>query len=230
MKENFIHVCFVIDESGSMAMSQSDVIGGFKTVIDEQRENKEGTCAVSLFKFEDDVTEVYRGKDVKDVEYLDKHTYSPGGCTAMNDGIGTAIDRIGKWLDGMKEGEKPEKNLIVIMIDGMENASKEYTGQQVRDMIKHQEEKYNWTFMYLGTDITDAKAAVDLGITNRGYSSRDNLSMSYACVNSIVTTYRNTEGSYETKCCAMSDVISGATAAMNDSYEKEIGKKIENNE
>ena len=230
MKENFIHVCFVIDESGSMAMSQTDVIGGFKTVIDEQRENKEGTCAVSLFKFEDEVTEVYRGKDVKDVEYLDKHTYSPGGCTAMNDGIGTAIDRIGKWLDGMKEDEKPEKNLIVIMTDGMENASKEYTGQQVRDMIKHQEEKYNWTFMYLGTDITDAKAAVDLGISNRGYSSRDNLSMSYTCVNSIVSAYRNTEGSYEVKCNAMSDVISGATAAMNDSYEKEIGKKIENNE
>ena len=230
MKENFIHVCFVIDESGSMYASQSDVIGGFKSVIDEQKANKEGTCSVSLFKFEDEVTEVYRGKDVNDVEYLTEKTYKPGGCTAMNDGIGTAIDRIGKWLDGMKEDEKPEKNLIVIMTDGMENASKEYTGQKVRDMIKHQEEKYNWTFMYLGTDITDAKAAVDLGIANRGYSSRDNLSLAYTSVNSIVSAYRNTEGSYEVKCCAMNDVISGATAAMTDSYEKEIGKKIENND
>ena len=136
MKENFIHVCFVIDESGSMCGSQSDVIGGFKRVIDEQKAIKDGTCSVSLFKFEDEVTEVYRGKDVNDVEYLDEHTYKPGGCTAMNDGIGTAIDRIGKWLDGMKEEDKPEKNLIVIMTDGMENASKEYTGKQVRDMIK----------------------------------------------------------------------------------------------
>ena len=230
MKENFIHVCFVIDESGSMAISQTDVIGGFKTVIDEQKENKEGTCSVSLFKFEDEVTEVYRGKDINDVEYLDKHSYSPGGCTAMNDGIGTAIDRIGKWLDGMKEEDKPEKNLIVIMTDGMENASKEYTGQQVRDMIKHQEEKYNWTFMYLGTDITDAKAAVDLGISNRGYSSRDNLSLAYTSINSIVSTYRNTKGSYDVKCCAMNNAISGSTAAMTAEYEAEIGKKIENND
>jgi hypothetical protein len=213
-----------------MALSQSDVIGGFKTVIDEQKANNKGTCSVSLFKFEDDVTEVYRGKDVNDVEYLTEQTYKPGGCTAMNDGIGTAIDKIGKWLDGMKEEDKPEKNLIVIMTDGMENASKEYTGKQVRDMIKHQEEKYNWTFMYLGTDITDAKAAVDLGINYRGFSSRGDVTAAYACVNSVVSNYRNTVGDYEAKNCALELTISGSTAAMNDKYEKEIGKKIENND
>ena len=230
MKENFIHVCFVIDESRSMCSSQSDVIGGFKRVIDEQKAIKDGTCSVSLFKFEDEVTEVYRGKDVNDVEYLDEHTYKPGGCTAMNDGIGTAIDRIGKWLDGMKEEDKPEKNLIVIMTDGMENASKEYTGKQVRDMIKHQEEKYSWTFMYLGTDITDAKAAVDLGISNRGYSDRGDLSLAYASISSVVSCYRNTSGNADVKAMAMSDAISGCTATMNTSYEKKIGKKIANND
>lgn len=230
MKENFIHVCFVIDESGSMCSSQSDVIGGFKRVIDEQKAIKDGTCSVSLFKFEDEVTEVYRGKDVNDVEYLDEHTYKPGGCTAMNDGIGTAIDRIGKWLDGMKEEDKPEKNLIVIMTDGMENASKEYTGKQVRDMIKHQEEKYSWTFMYLGTDITDAKAAVDLGISNRGYSDRGDLGLAYASISSVVSCYRNTSGNADVKAMAMSDAISGCTATMNTSYEKKIGKKIANND
>ena len=213
-----------------MCGSQSDVIGGFKRVIDEQKAIKDGTCSVSLFKFEDEVTEVYRGKDVNDVEYLDEHTYKPGGCTAMNDGIGTAIDRIGKWLDGMKEEDKPEKNLIVIMTDGMENASKEYTGKQVRDMIKHQEEKYSWTFMYLGTDITDANAAVDLGISNRGYSDRGSLGLAYADVSSIVTCYRNTAGDAEIKAMAMSDAISGCTATMNTSYEKKIGKKIANND
>ena len=124
MKENFIHVCFVIDESGSMTGSESDVIGGFKKVIDDQKAVKEGSCAVSLFKFATKAEEVYRGKDVKDVEYLDNKTYSPGGSTAMNDGIGLAIDTVGKWLDGMKEEDKPEKNLIVIMTDGYENNSR----------------------------------------------------------------------------------------------------------
>lgn len=230
MKENFIHVCFVVDESGSMMMSQSDVIGGFKRVIDEQKAVKDGTCAVSLFKFSDKVTEVYRGKDVNEVEYLNESTYAPGGMTAMNDGIGVAIDNIGKWLDGMKESEKPEKNLIVIMTDGMENASKEYTGERIREMIKHQEDKYSWTFMYLGTDITDAKAAVDLGIKYRGFSSRKDVSANYLSVSSVVTAYRNTSGSYETKCCALAENLDNSLTAMNSKYETETGTKIENND
>lgn len=230
MKENFIHVVFVVDESGSMMTSQSDVIGGFKRVIDEQKAVTDGTCAVSLYKFADKVTEVYRGKDVKEVDYLDEHNYAPGGLTAMNDGIGVAIDSIGKWLNSMKESEKPEKNLVVIMTDGMENNSKEYTGERVREMIKHQEDKYNWTFMYLGTDITDAQAAVSLGIKSRGFSARKDVTANYLAVSSAISTYRNTEGSYETKCCALSENLDATLNAMNSKYETETGKKIENND
>ena len=230
MKENFIHVCFVIDESGSMTTSQSDVIGGFKRVVDEQKAIADGTCAVSLFKFNQTVTEVYRGKDVNEVEYINEHTYAPGGMTAMNDGIGTAIDTIGKWLDSLDESEKPEKNLIVIMTDGMENASREYSLERVREMIKHQEEKYNWTFMYLGTDITDASAAISLGISSRGYSSRSNFAGNYDTVNQVLSCYRTTLGSVETKSAVASDMISKSLELMNETYEKEIGKKIENND
>ena len=71
MKENFVHVVFVIDESGSMAGTENDVIGGFKRVIDEQKAVENGTCSVSFYKFADKVTEVYKGKDVNEVEYLD---------------------------------------------------------------------------------------------------------------------------------------------------------------
>lgn len=230
MKENFIHVCFIVDESGSMMSSQSDVIGGFKRVIDEQKAVKDGTCSVSLFKFSDKVKEVYRGKDVNSVEYLDENNYAPGGMTAMNDGIGVAIDAIGKWLDGMKESEKPEKNLIVIMTDGLENASREYTSERVREMIKHQEDKYSWTFMYLGTDITDAQAAVDLGIKYRGFSARKDVAANYLSVSSVVTAYRNTTGSYETKCMALAENLDSSLTAMNSKYEDETGTKIKNNE
>ena len=66
MKANFIHVCFVVDSSGSMATSIDDVKGGFKKIIEEQKANTEGECAVSYFDFNSKVTEVYRGKNVKD--------------------------------------------------------------------------------------------------------------------------------------------------------------------
>ena len=65
MKENFVHIIFVIDESGSMYNAVDDVIGGFKKVVDEQRENTNGTCAVSYYKFADKVKEVYLLKDIK---------------------------------------------------------------------------------------------------------------------------------------------------------------------
>ena len=58
MKENYINVVFIIDESGSMYSSKEDVIGGFKKVIDEQKQIKEGKCTVSLYTFEDDVRAV----------------------------------------------------------------------------------------------------------------------------------------------------------------------------
>ena len=228
MKSNFIHVCFIIDESGSMGGSESDVIGGFKRVIDEQKAIKEGTCSVSLFKFATNVSEVYVGKDVNEVEYLDGK-YVPGGMTAMNDGIGTAIDRIGKWLDGMNEDDKPEKNLIVIMTDGEENNSQEYSFEKVKEMIKHQEEKYNWTFMYLGTDITDASAAVSYGFKNRGYSSRANVTANYDVVNLSVSAYRTTSGNAYVKSMAIDQAITTGCADLTEDYENTSGVKIDKN-
>lgn len=228
MKENFIHVCFVIDESGSMSGTESDIIGGFKKVIDEQKAIENGKCAVSLYKFDSKVTELYVGKDVNEVEYLDENSYRPGGCTAMNDAIGTAIDNIGKWLNDMDESERPEKNLIVIMTDGEENSSVEYSFDKVKDMIKHQEEKYNWTFMYLGADISDGAYAQSYGFGTRLYSTKKSLSKSYDMINCVTANYRNFTGStadrYDNFCLN----ISSSVASLNEDYEAETGNKITN--
>lgn len=229
MKENFIHVCFVIDESGSMAGTESDIIGGFRKVVDEQRAVKDGKCAVSLYKFNDRVSEIYIGKDVNEIDYLDDKSYRPGGCTAMNDAIGTAIDKIGKWLSDMDEAERPEKNLVVIMTDGEENSSSEYSLKKVKEMIKHQEEKYNWTFMYLGADITDAAYAKSYGFENRMYSSKDNLNKSYDTINTALNCYRSAKGSYEERNSLWLSGFEASIDNMNTAYENETGKKITNN-
>lgn len=197
-KKNFVHVCFVIDESGSMGGTEQDVIGGFKKVVDEQKENKEGICSVSYYKFASDVEKVFIGKDVNEVEYLDGK-YNPGGLTALFDGVGTAIDEIGKWLDAMPEDEKPEKNLIVIMTDGGENNSKEYSASRIKEMIKHQEDKYSWSFVYMGSDLSNADDANSMGIKTRCFSSRGDYMNNYLTVSKALNCYRNTTGSYEEK-------------------------------
>ena len=123
MKEKLIHVVFVVDSSGSMSGSEQDVIGGFKKTIDEQKKIKDGDCIVSLYEFASDVKQVYLGKSLNEIDGLD---YTVGGMTRLYDGMGTAIDEVGRWLADKPEEERPSKNLIVVITDGGENSSYEY--------------------------------------------------------------------------------------------------------
>ena len=188
MKSNLLHICFVLDESGSMYNSVDDVIGGFQKLIDEQKGEKNGECIISLYRFSDTVKKDYIGKPVDEVSKL---IYSPGGCTAMNDGVGTAIDEIGKWLSDMDESERPSKNMIVIMTDGQENASKEYNFDTVKAKIKHQEEKYSWTFVYMGTNLQDLKDANRLGIKMRSVSGSRNIATNYSHIDTYAKALRS---------------------------------------
>ena len=224
MKANYIHVCFVIDKSGSMFSSIKDVEGGFKRIIEEQKQVKDGECSISLYTFNDVVEEVYLGKPIDEVKEIDYH---PGGCTAMNDGIGTAIDNVGKWLNTMKEEDKPSKNLIVIMTDGLENASKEYTLQDVKDRIKHQEEKYNWTFMFLGADLTDTKDADELGLNYRSFTTKKNMFKNYDMINTATTLYRSAVASEAE--VTMDSYLMAESAVLNNEFEEEMKKKDNNN-
>ena len=188
MKSNLLHICFVLDESGSMYNSIDDVTEGFQKLIDEQKKEKNGECIISLYRFSNTVKKDYIGKPVDEVPRL---TYSPGGCTAMNDGVGTAIDEIGKWLSDMDESERPSKNMIVIMTDGKENASKEYDFDVVKKKIKHQEEKYSWTFVYMGINLQDLRDANRLGIKMRSVSDSRNITANYSYIDTYATALRN---------------------------------------
>ena len=147
--------------------------------------------------------------------------------TAMNDGIGTAIDRVGEWLRDMPESERPEQNLIVIMTDGEENSSHKYTLSKVKEMIQHQTEKYSWRFMYIGTDITTTKDADSLGIKMSAYSSRSNYGNSYDFINTATNAYRMSKGiSSDAKRSVMDSNLSKGAAALTASTEAELGVKI----
>ena len=210
MKSNYIHVCFVIDRSGSMYDSTQDVEGGIQKVIEEQKAVKDGTCSVSLFEFDTKINQRFLFKDVNE---FPEYKFTTGGLTAMNDGIGTAIDVIGKKLSEMPEEERPEQNLFVIITDGYENASKEYTFEQVKEKIKHQEEKYSWKFIYFGVDITDRSQANKLGLGTQGYMSRKDLSNSYSIVGSAATCYRTASGDSTAKFAVMDSWIE---SSIND--------------
>ena len=226
MKSNFIHVCFIIDESSSMWTSVSDVRGGFQRIIDEQKANENGTCAISIFRFATTPKEAdFIMKDIKEVENM--LVYNPSGCTAMYDGIGVAIDEIGERLAAMPEEERPEKNLIVIMTDGEENSSHAYQPSKVKEMIKHQEDKYSWTFLYIGTDISNTADADRVGVGYKFATTRGKMYKGYDTINSVVSCYRNTLGDAHTKGVAMFNALEAEITTNNAEYLADTGVKID---
>lgn len=218
MKDNFIHIAFIIDKSGSMFGSESDVKGGFAKVITEQKANNIGQCAISLYQFSDYVEKYFIGKDINEVDAnLD---YKLGGWTAMNDAIGMAITEIGKWLSDMPEEERPCKNMIVIMTDGEENASMEYSLDHVKSMIEEQTNKYSWEFVYMGTDITNTKDVDNLGISSRVYATRDDHVNHYDLINSTVTNYRSMDAE------TANALFTSSVADMNAEYCAKTGLNL----
>lgn len=223
MKDNLVHVCFVIDHSGSMYGSEGDVIGGYKKIIEEQQENPVGDCLVSMYQFGSTVEKYYIGKNIKELSGLN---YQLSGCTALYDAVGTAIDEVGEWLSAMPEEERPSANLIVIMTDGEENVSRRYSGSKVREMIQHQESKYSWKFMYLGADISNAKDAIDMGISNYAATTKLNMGRQYDTVNSVLSA---------TRCAKAIDAVAtmdycmtSSLADLNTEYSKETGIDLTN--
>jgi hypothetical protein len=164
-------------------------------------------------------------KDVNEVSSFLR--YHPSGCTALYDGVGTAIDEIGKVLADMPEDQRPEKNLIVIMTDGEENSSREYQPSRIKEMIKHQEDKYNWTFLYIGTDITNTQDADRIGIGRRFATTRGKLGKSYDTINSVMSCYRMTKGDAALKGATMDMFLDAEITANNLEYSKDTGINID---
>lgn len=231
LNPKWLNICFIIDKSGSMYPSTQDVIGGFNKIIDEQKAIKDGKVTVSLYTFNEKVTEEYLGIDINDIK---EFKYNAGGSTAMNDGIGVGIDNVGKWLHAkdVNGEEMPSKTLVVVMTDGMENASREYSLKTVQEKIKEQTEKYSWEFVYQGCDITTSKAADELGIRTRSFSSKKNLYKNYDMINSAVTCYRsmvNAGASLDSATLSFCDTLNEEALKATTEYEAEIGKKISTN-
>lgn len=151
-------IVVVLDRSGSMAVVRKDMEGGFDHLIEEQKKAP-GKCRVTLAQFDDQYELVYSGVPVGKVPKL--HLY-PRGYTALLDALGKTINETETRLSSIKE--KPQV-LFVVITDGAENASKEFTGEQVFDMIKHKRDKSHWEFVFLGANQDAIKTATNLGIS-----------------------------------------------------------------
>src|SRR5690349_20776387 len=161
--KNKTDITIILDRSGSMESVKSDTIGGFNSFLSEQQKI-DGEASLSLVQFDDQYEVVYEDKDIRDAAKLTEATFQPRGSTALLDAIGRTVNAVGGRLAALPEAERPDKVLMVIMTDGFENASHEFSAAQVSKMINHQREVYSWEFMFIGANQDAVLSANEIGI------------------------------------------------------------------
>jgi hypothetical protein len=158
MKDNAMQIALILDRSGSMGSIADATVEGVNAFLAEQK-NSSTEVSLRFVQFDDVYEEIYDGtidqaplltvmKPVTDKQ----RQFVPRGWTALLDAIGKTVTDVGDRLAALPEEERPAKVVVVIMTDGHENRSKQYTLDQIADLIQQQRDVYKWEFQYLGAN------------------------------------------------------------------------------
>jgi len=163
MKKDLTELVFILDRSGSMGGLESDTIGGYNTMIEKQKKEA-GEAIITTVLFDDRYELLHDRINLRGIAPITSKEYFVRGSTALLDAIGKTINKIGNVQKHTAEDERAEKVLFVITTDGLENASREFSYEKIRQMIEHQKIKYGWEFIFLGANIDAIDVAERIGI------------------------------------------------------------------
>ena len=194
MNNHLTEIVFILDRSGSMAGLEGDTIGGFNAMIEKQK-RETGTAYISTVLFNGHTEMIHDRIPLDKVPKMTEEAYFVGGCTALLDAVGGAIRHIDYIHKYARPEDVPERTLFVITTDGMENASRKYSYEAVRQMIEARKAS-GWEFLFLGANIDAAREAARFGIS-------EDCAVDYLC------DPQGTQLNFE----AISEVISDVRAA-----------------
>lgn len=190
MRNDLSELVLVIDRSGSMQACRDDAEGGVNQFVEDQKKAA-GEANLTLVQFDDEYEVVHDGTPIQDVQ---PYSLAPRGMTALLDAVGTAITSVGCRLSAMAEDDRPATVVVAIVTDGHENASHEYSLEQIRSMITEQQEKYNWKFTFLGADASAFDTGASMGIARSAvaqYDAGENTGLAFAAVSQMTGAARN---------------------------------------
>ena len=193
MKKDLTELVFILDRSGSMSGLEEDTIGGFNSMIEKQKK-EDGECLVSVVLFDNDCSVLYDRVPISEVPVMTDREYYTRGCTALLDAMGGAIHHIGNVHKYARAEDVPEKTVFVVTTDGMENASRFYSADKVRQMVKHEQEKYGWEFLFLGANIDAVETARRYGLREghavRFRNDKEGIDLNYKVMSETIAHVR----------------------------------------
>jgi hypothetical protein len=167
MRTDLTDITMVVDRSGSMESIKSDAEGGINSFIDQQKQEP-GEALLTLVQFDTDYEFVHKGKPIKQAPAF---KLVPRGSTALLDAVGRAINETGARLAAMEESQRPGLVVFVIVTDGQENSSKEFTRERLRQMVQHQQSVYKWQFTFLAANQDAFAEGASMGIAQDGIAA-----------------------------------------------------------
>ena len=163
MREDLTEVIFVLDRSGSMGTCIDGTIEGFNSFL-TKREGMVGEVRVSLYQFDDEYDIEFEHTLIDNTPLLTHDTFVPRGMTALHDAIGKSINRVKDRISNMRDEDSPSRVVFVIITDGGENSSKEFSQETIKSLIEGQTKDDNWVFTYLGANQDAVLTSSSIGI------------------------------------------------------------------
>jgi Mg-chelatase subunit ChlD len=172
-------IVVVLDRSGSMVSIKSDTEGGFNAFMAEQAKQP-GNVLVTLAQFDTEYEIVYTDKPISEVPKLDLR---PRGATSLLDAIGLTVVATGERLAALQEDERPAHVIVLVMTDGLENSSKEWTKEKVFELVKQQTDDYSWVFIFMGANQDAIAEGAKMGFSGDSSLTYDSANVSQAVQN-----------------------------------------------
>ena len=160
MRPDLTDITLVVDRSGSMQEIRQDAEGGVNAFIAQQAKEP-GEALLTLVQFDTEYEFLHKGTPISQVP---EYQLVPRGMTALLDAVGRAINETGERLAKMDEADRPGLVVFVVMTDGQENSSKEFSKARIKEMIEHQQDTYHWHFTFLGANQDAFAEAGAIGI------------------------------------------------------------------